>query len=245
VITDISGEELVHTLGLEKDPWLFLLPELLDGEPATGHGHQVGGGTWQHRPSKFLRRFQGINTVGEYVARVRSWYIPPTPQQPDVARSPLGIAASFDYLDVVWQLRFGTRLVQLPSAERVTRLAFDPSTAEEFDSRMSVLGEFLKGLQVPPAPGVTGDHPIKRLAPFLRQHLAIEAIPRIEWATEILEAVVLVRNAGQHSYASERILVSLSRLGLSYPIEDHRTGWGAVGERVVAALTALREEIRQ
>jgi hypothetical protein len=50
--------------------------------------------------------------------------------------SPLGMVAAFDYLDVVWQLKFGRKLLRVPSAERAARLALVVSTPEEFDNRL-------------------------------------------------------------------------------------------------------------
>src|SRR5437660_457274 len=63
--------------------------------------------------------------------------------------SPLGIIEALDYLDVVWQLHFGQTLAYPPNFERAARLAFDVTTAAEFDGRLSALGEAFKGLDLP------------------------------------------------------------------------------------------------
>ena len=67
-------------------------------------------------------------------------------------RSPFTLPASIDYLDAVWRLRFGNRLVAPPGIERSARLAFTATSPEEADSRLSALAEVFKGLTFPVAP---------------------------------------------------------------------------------------------
>jgi hypothetical protein len=84
--------------------------------------------------------------VEDYVTWMRAWILPPQPERPPGPVSSLSMVTSFDYLAVVWRLRFGAPLVHVPSAERAPRLMFDATTAEEFDNRLGALGEMLKGL---------------------------------------------------------------------------------------------------
>jgi hypothetical protein len=59
---------------------------------------------------------------------------------PLVSASPFDLVATFDYLDVIWRLKFKAPLVALPGAERVARMATDATSSEEFDSRLSARG---------------------------------------------------------------------------------------------------------
>jgi hypothetical protein len=243
-VTDVQldGAELVAKLGLAEHPFLSLLPDLVMHEPGTMHGAQPGGSAsqWSHRPSSFIRRFRGVADVPDYLARVRAWQVPadltPAPTTP----SPLGLAAALDYLSLVWKDRFGTPLVRLPSAERITRLAFDAYTEAEFDSRMSALREVLKGLAVDGLPGGAGQIPV-----FLKDKLPDdpEAELRIKRAVATLQAVKHARDAAQHVQATSQAAREWPRLGLSYPITDYAQAWRSVTAYVIDALRVLREEL--
>ncbi len=77
VQVEISGSELVNDLGLDDEPLVGLLPELLQGEPATWHGSQSSDkAVWTYLPSSQLRRFRGIRDINDYVSRMRAWIMP-------------------------------------------------------------------------------------------------------------------------------------------------------------------------
>jgi hypothetical protein len=201
---------------------------------------QGEGSEWFVRTSPFIRRFRGVNTVEDYLARLRAWILPTGVETPPAPASPLALVASFDYLDAIWRLAFGAQLVVVPSAERAARLAFDADTAEEFDNRLNALGEMLKGLKVPGDPQLGS---LKRLAAFLPQHLSPEAMSRVQHAIGILRAATHVRNGGQHVGAVGAAVEALPSLGLTYPIGDHHGAWFTVQAQVIAALDTMREEV--
>ncbi len=93
------------------------------------------------------------------------------------------MVAAFDYLDVVWELKFGRRLLQVPSAERAARLALPVSTPEEFDNRLSALGEMFKGLDA--APEMEAG-PFDRMRRLLDGELPPESRPVVRAAIETL-----------------------------------------------------------
>lgn len=240
VTVEVSGPQLVSDLGLEREPLVGLLPELLDGEPATWNGagdsNEKG---WVHRPSSSLRRFRGVRDVDEYLTLLRAWILPKEPVPVPQPVSPLGVVTAFDYLDVVWQLRFGRKVHHVPGAARAAQLTFDATTAEELDSRLSALGEMFKGLAVPGREG----GPFDRMESFLAGHLSDEAIGRVRQAVGTLRLVTHVRNAAQHVGASPQAARALPELGLSYPIIDPQAAWRVVQARVVEALDMIREEV--
>lgn len=243
VEVEVHGAELVDRLALADLPLVGLLPELLAGEPATWHGsgHVTSDGAWLYKPQSFIRRFRGVTAVDEYVSRLRTWLQPPENVPAPMLASPLDLAAAFDYLDVVWRLRFAAPLLHLPGAERTTRVAFDATTGEEFDNRLSALGELLKGMDVP---GDKRQVALRRLDTFLTAQMPAEAMPRVEQAIGVLQAATHVRNAGQHVDASGRAVAGLTTLGLGYPLTDYTDAWRRVRAQVVEALGVLREEIR-
>jgi len=140
-----------------------LVVQLLGREPATWHCTVDTGsdGVWtsiQLAPA--IRRFAGVSSPNDYLDRLAAWLVPTVAMPSERSyHSPFSLPAAVDYLDVVWQLRFGKRLVSPPGVERSARLAFDASTAEEADSHLSALAELLKNLHVPGVPGSGGGYP--------------------------------------------------------------------------------------
>jgi hypothetical protein len=158
---------LLSRLGFDGDPNTALLPDLLKGEPSTWRSTlNVGPNEWTIAPSAQVRRFRGAEDVNEYVTRLRVWLQPRHVAEP-VLVSPLEVAASVDYLNVVWKAEVGKALFTLPTVERLTRLAFNVASQEELDDRLSVVGELLKGLAIPGIPGDGGGHPLSRLRGYL------------------------------------------------------------------------------
>jgi hypothetical protein len=140
VEVEVSGLDLVEDLGLTGEPFVGLLPDLIAGEPSTWHGSgHVNDRGWSVRPSSHLRRFRGVGDIDDYVARVRAAIAPLEPQIAAAPVSPLSLVTAFDYLNVVWRLRFGVQLIAVPSAERAARLICEVSSAEELDNRLSAL----------------------------------------------------------------------------------------------------------
>lgn len=239
VTVQVSGPQLLAELGLQDRPLARLLPELLQNEPATWHGTPQGDADWTYQPSSHLRRFRGVTDVEDYLTRMRAWLLPPASAPVPDPVSPLGIVTAFDYLDVVWQLKFGYQLVHLPSGERVVRLTLPVDTADEFDSRLSALGEMFKGLDVPGTNGGT----FERLRRFLRRELPAASLPAVLAAVAALQHVTHIRNAGQHVGAAPQAATALPALGLPYPITDHTAAWDVVQRQVINALDTIRAEV--
>ncbi|MFG1833852.1 hypothetical protein [Micromonospora chersina] len=241
VTVEISWPELVTNLGLNGEPLLDLLPELLQGEPATWHGpQQRGDAGWIYQPSSHLRRFRRVRDVNDYLTRMRAWIMPPEPAPAPQPVSPLGVVAAFDYLDVVWQLKFGRKVMHVPSAERAARLALPVSTPEEFDNRLSALGEMFKGLDA--APDMEAG-PFDKMRRFLTRELPAESLPAVRAAINTMFHVTHIRNSGQHFGAATQAAVALPALGLDFPITDHAAAWRIVQTHVINALDTIRVEV--
>jgi hypothetical protein len=160
------------TPGLDMSGMMSVdLRGLLAAEPATWHNQvfQGEGSAWFIRVSPLIRRFRGVQTVEDYIDRLRAWIQPTVAAvPPPIPGSPFGLVAAVDYLDVVWRLKFGSPLVTLPGAERVAWLATEATSPAEFNGRLSALGEVLKGIVVP---GAAKDRPLRRLEALLTRDL--------------------------------------------------------------------------
>jgi hypothetical protein len=242
ITVEVPGQQLIETLDLAGEPLVGLLPDLLRGEPSTRNGSPgVNQDGWSQQPSTFIRRFRTVTDVNDYLTRMRNWLIPDAPAAIAEPVSPLGLVTAFDYLDVVWQLRFGRKLVFVPSAERAAKLVFEAGSPDEFTDRLSALGEMFKALDVPGSPE-TGL--FERLRIHLRSQLSSEAMVRVTAALDLLQKVTHLRNAGQHVGAAGKAARALPAFGLSYPITSYQTAWWAVQGHVIAALDTIREEVQ-
>jgi hypothetical protein len=136
---------------------------LFHHEPATWHSNFAPAtAEWETvELAPELRRFAGVASLEDYFERLSAWIGAPEPAVPRREHSPFTLGAAIDYLDLVWQRRFGSPLVNATRRRAVAAPAAGP---EEADSRLSALAELLKGLRVPGVPGLDG-HPLQRLAP--------------------------------------------------------------------------------
>lgn len=221
------------------------LLELLHHEPATWHCELVDTSSenWRISLPPELRRFAGVSSVEDYLDRLRTLLIPVRTSNEVPYYSPFTLPAAIDYLDVVWQLNFGNPLVVPPGVERSARLAFDASTPEEVDSRLSALAELLKNLQVQGVKG-KGGHPLERLGAFLETHLPQEVHERINKAVQLLDDVRRLRTGGQHFSANTETVGPLNRLGIGFPVSDWPMAWQQIQKSVATAFDAIRDELQ-
>jgi hypothetical protein len=229
---------------------LKLIPTLLSREPGTwASGTNIDpDGNWTKVVPRSVLDYEGITTIEAYVDRVEALTTAaPTPPV-EVVASPLGLAAALDYLDVTWRVVHNRPLFLYPSAERAAKLTYAVNTAEEFDSRLTGLGEILRTANKTAREtasqklaAVTHDEP---LAPF-RDFVGSGASDRgpIDGAVDILEAALSIRDAAQHTEAGGRAVRTMSLLGVQHPVGDYANAWSLVSAHLVTALNTLRERI--
>jgi hypothetical protein len=156
----------------------------------------------------------------------------------------LALHEAFDFLDAVWNLRFGSTLIGRVPLVTLANLAEPASDRDEFKARMSDLAEVLAALDataaVPPASqGVRGS--------LARVAVALEAIG-VEDARgpiERLRLVVSIRTALQHADRSRELATRLEELGVQISPVDWAQAWEAVRGATVDALRELRSAVRE
>jgi hypothetical protein len=221
--------------------WLDRFTEMLGREPATWSGSTGEPGTWRY--TRAMRYFRNVADVSDYLSRLSAFIDPPEMETRSVEIvGPGALAASLDFLDTAWRLKYGDRLLGLPTMTAIGSLAEDAGSIEVFDARLSALGQIYKALTVERVGGVP-PHQVQWLGATLRRDLPVESHPRIDSSIATLEASVAVRNAGQHANAAPSTVEALRALGLSYPVADWTYAWQVIRSEVVASIDGLREEL--
>ncbi len=237
------GDVLALAGAFEVDEGRLL--DLMQKEPPTWHcqANRPSPDDWTIELAPEIRRFAGVRDVAGYLDRLSRYTSPPARAPEEKLVSPFTLPGSIDYLDAVWRLRFGERLVVPPGVERSARLAYAAASPEETDNRLSALAELLKQLNVPGAPGVSG-HPLSRLRRFLTDALPQEAHARVYGAIEVLDAARQARAASQHQAAQRDAIDAYHVLGLSFPVTNWSAAWQRIQAVVTLAFDAIRDELQ-
>jgi hypothetical protein len=241
---EITRAELVDELPDLSPSMHAILLDLFQVEPsAPAAGSSDQEGNWKRILSRELLKYQDIDTLEDYIHRVTVLLTPPPAPPPAQALSPLGLVASFDYLNVVWHLHFKKPLVVLLNGERTARLAYAVQTNDELSSQVSSVAELLKNLRVS-GDAAAGKTPLARIRRYLASELDSASHSRVDAAMDVLEDITRVRNALQHAGTEHRGADALQRLGSGYPVTDPSHTWVVLQQQTINALTALREEVQ-
>lgn len=251
-LTLSAGSSLVSEFGADIPgfpplPSSFLF-ELMSREPGTrGARASMSGEVWEREIPREVRRFAQVRSMADYVSAAVELVYRAPPELPSAAPSPLGLVASLDYLDTVWRLAAGAggkHLFEIHSVQRAAQLAFQAQTENEFESRLTGLGEILRSVRVPPAPTTkqARDKPLNALADHLVSLLP-SSEGRLRLAIDTLQAVIDVRDAGQHSAVRSKGARALIAFGVGYPPASWPAAWDVVAARTIEALDAIREEL--
>ncbi len=234
-----------------------LLYDLIEKEPPFwGSGGSVHGdeNAWQRSLPRNLFDYEDVTDIAAYVDRLLLQQ-PAAPTLPPAAPSPFDLVAALDYLNVVWELKFGRRLFQFHVAEHIAKLSFPAVTREEFDAHSSALVDILRqaDASLDPAPAPTAqkgrsrkkrDHPLVRFEAHLLNKLDPASEDLIARHVDVLEAVLFVREAGQHSGAGRRGAAAMIELGAGFPPRDWESAWTIIEHRAIESLSAIREELQ-
>lgn len=241
----ITSEDIAKRFPAISPSTIKVLGIFLPHEAATwGRVKKVGDdGQWSIELHHNLLQYRGVNSFEEYLKRVAERLAPPAIEPTPAVPSPLGLCATLDYFNAVWQLQFDQKkpIIRLFGAERTGRLVYAVNTMDEFSTQISSITEILKNMSV----SGQGKTPLMRLQDLLQTQLPAESHARIADAVAVLRDVTEVRNAlFQHSGSEHRAVQALTNLGLSFPVTDWRAAWETVELHVIAAFSALREEIQ-
>ena len=219
------------------------LQRTLEHELVQMSNRSGGPADWRWEIPRQVLRFEDVTDFEEYLRRTLRMYWHSRPVLERTVSSPLSLVAELDYLDMVWRVLYGRRLVQLRGAETTARLAFGAGTADEFSSRLSGLADTLKGLQVEP-PGMSKKHPLDHLRIHLKQLRGDEAAERVSGAFQNLQDISTIRNWHQHGATQADVVHAFERLGIAFPVWDFAAAWSTVQARAVESLEAVREELQ-
>lgn len=215
--------------------------ELVNQEPPLwGAGPYQEGNEVQYRLERRLHDYLSIQDVDDYLNRVWSLLGPSAPQAQRRVISPLELVASADYLGAVWQVRTGTRLWGPTRLANAAALSFGCSTMDEFNSRLSSLGDLLGQIEIPNLPGDR----LERLEKRLHELVPSSSHERIDQAVATLRAARRLRAGAQHDDAAARAIDAFALLGVDYPPSDWQPAWDQIRDRIIEAFDAIREELQ-
>lgn len=252
VITDQDVKQmLTHERRLDTEAWPLLLYKLMEREPFfSSNSSLTPNNTWTKGVPREVDAYDGVRTIEEYIVQLeRLTAFVEAPVAPSTP-SPLDLVAALDYLDAVWRVAHQRHLFAYPSAERVAKLVFRANTTEEFDSRLSGLGEILRSANAS-AKTVAGGKlaastradPLAPLEDMLVRTVDATAEVRVRKAVTDLEHALAIRDAAQHAEAGDRAVRALDALAIGHPIADVGLAWSMITARVIEALGAIREEL--
>lgn len=237
---------------LAQEHWPRWIFKLLEREPTFGGSSTFGtDGHWTRHVPREIKEFEGVTTIEGYVERIERITAFPPQAVALATPSPLDLVAALDYLDAVWRAaHMPHHLFTYPSAEKVAKLAHDANTPEEFDSRLSALGEILRSANRT-AKTVSGaklaaqtfNDPLMPLEDHLVRTVDPSAEARIRQAVTDLEHALALRDAAQHVEAGHRAVAALEAFGIGHPMGNVNQAWLTVSSHVIEALGAIREEI--
>jgi hypothetical protein len=217
------------------------LGDLFRHEPSTWRcvSPARDDGSWTATLNSFLRTFAGVQDAADYAERLWASFSPPVPEPLPATLSSLALPEAIDYLNAVWRVRSGEPLLTIRRAEAAAKLAFDCSTADEFDSRLSALCGILGHVAVP---GVH-DTALMALDGYLSRQLDADAAALASEAIADLRGLFNLRAWRQHPGPEGRGLDAMRRFGIRLPTGDWGAAWRTLQIRTVAALNTLRDQI--
>ena len=166
--------------------------------------------------------------------------------------SPLGLAESFDVLDALWRLVFGSkkRLLALNTATGSAALALGCANRAEFESRLSALADVISKLKVDrdilPADVDPKDFKsVDLMERALFHKLPAERHPDVGAALQTLRKVCQARNAIQHGTTQGGgFTAKLRELGIHDAPPDWPDAWERIRAQTANSLTAIRTQLR-
>jgi hypothetical protein len=209
-----------------------------------GSGGSDESGNWSTAVTRRIVPFEGMGSIEDYVAILERLVDRPPTIEP-ILDSPLSLAASLDFLNAVWRLAHGgDRFFDFTSAERTTRLAWPVANADEYAAHLSAFADIFREADKRLTKGNRSHiHPLGRMKTDLLGRVDKGAATRVADAIQTLEAIITLRDAGQHADAGDRAVRAAEQLGVPYQPNDCGTAWQRVSTEAINAINAIREEL--
>ncbi|MBP2322624.1 hypothetical protein JOF56_003009 [Kibdelosporangium banguiense] len=181
-----------------------------------------------------------FSTVDEYLNAITAATTPQEPPSILERRDPRALARTITNFDITCELVLDKQLVRKPAIDRTALFVQAAATFSDLQAGLSALGELLSELQVP---GDRPRHPSGRLLDYLVQKLTSIDQGRVQEAIKVMDAVREIRNSGQHTRPSAKLIDAHDLLGLPFPLHDPTWAWDVVRAQMDAAFSLLQEEI--
>ena len=215
--------------------------ELVTSEPPLwGAGPYAQGDEREYRLTTRVEAYVAIKDVDDYLTRLWMVLGRDAPRVERRLTSPLDLVASADYLGTVWELRTHKKLWGPTRLANAAALSYDCSTVEEFNSRLSALGDLLAQIDLPNQTGGRLDRLEKRLHDLVPS----PSHGRIDDAIAAMRAARRLRAGSQHDDAAVGAIDAFALLGVKYPPADWQVAWDQIRIRMVEAFDAIREELQ-
>lgn len=222
---------------------------LLDQEPLlqsrVEHPHPLDG-PWTIKVPPEILRYEGLETVDQYVDRLTDILTPDVPPYVGSAASGLSLPQAISFLDAVWHARVGRRLFANLDAGSIEKLGLPVTSAAELDSWTSALSDVLSHIRVPPDDSIQrkGRRQSTVLGDWLARQVPDAEAERVNYEIDVLIQTGNIRVGAQHSASSHKAVKAFEALGLPFPPTDWHGTWSVLHQRVVGALDAIREEVQ-
>lgn len=251
-VSDKELAPLVPSRPGDTDAQAKLLSQLrllLDQEPVlqsrVDQPHPPDG-PWTIKVPPDILRYEGLETVDQYIGRLTDILTPDVPPYAGSAVSGLSLPQAISFLDAVWHARVGQPLFANLDAASIEKLGLPVTSAAELDSWTSALADALSHIRVPPDDSIQrkGRRPITVLGEWLARQLSDAEAERVNYEIDVLIQTGNIRVGAQHSASSHKAVTAFEALGLPFPPTDWHGTWTALHQRVVGALDAIREEVQ-
>jgi len=229
-----------------------LLWDIMEREPpffGAGGNVDAENTRWSRLLSRNLYDYEDIDSIETYAERLLL-HQPPVRTPLPAAPSPFDLVGALDYLDAIWELVFGKRLFQFHAAEPIAKLGYAAATREEFNAHVSALVDVLRqadaglGAVHQKRGAKKRDRPLIRIETTLVNRVGSASEERMREQVALLEAILFVREAGQHSAAGRRGAAAMIDLGAGFPPPSWGSAWAVIERRAIDAFGAIRDELQ-
>jgi hypothetical protein len=205
----------------------------------------AGGGLWSIEVPPGISRYEGIQTIEQYIERVTDILTPAEVPYTGSAPAGLSLPDALSFLDAVWHARVGVPLFERFDPSSIEKLSLPVTTPAELDAWTSAVADVLSEIRVPADSTIERrrKRPVKVLGEWLIKTLPEAEGLRVADEIDALARVGDIRVGAQHSAVRYKAVDAFEALGLRFPPEDWQATWTALQERVIGALVAIRQEV--